>query len=155
MDTYDMLVRFRRVELHTLLNSRLDFHTHLQSRIAIIENAHIEHARIESTCMKKWYNVEQKIRLNLSLRDILTSYLHHMEGFFQQACVEREYASATTIHWLLVGPARSLTRRYIEFFTRTHERYSVRSHRIVKQLQRHIQAFPYTRIASFDTETNY
>jgi len=158
LDTYDMLVRFRRVDLHTLLNSRLDFHTHLQSRIDIIEHAHIEHARIESfesTCMKKWYKVEQKIRLNIALRDILTSYLHHMEGFFQQACVDREYASATTIHWLLVGPARSLTRRYIEFFTRTHERYSVRSHRIARQLAMHIQAFPYTGVASFDTEAVY
>lgn len=143
MGMYDLIARFRRVEFYKLLNSRIDFNTHLQSRIAIIE-----HEQTESACVKKWYKVEQHIRLNIELRDVMASYLYNMEGFYQQACSEHyaSNSSATMVHWILVGPVKVLTARYIDFFASTYERHFVSSRRLVRQLQRHHQSFPHARI---------
>jgi hypothetical protein len=139
MGVYDMLVRFRRVELHKIRNSRCDFNTHLQSRIAIIERE-----QTEATCISKWYKVEQNARLCTELCDVMSSYLSNMEGFFQQACPDIHCnTSESRIHWLLVGPAKVLTRRYIDFFTRTYDRYFAKRRRIVAQLLKHDQSFPH------------
>jgi len=153
MDIYDMLVRFRHTELNKLRNSRIDFNTHLKSRIAMIE-----HGNAESTCGKKLYRVEQKSRLNMALCDIMVSYLCNMEGFYQNACVDNPCTSALRVHWALVEPIHNLTEIYIDSFTRVYELYSARSLLIVKQLSKHIQAFPssgpiYTMLESSDTDS--
>lgn len=157
MDIYDMLVRFRRIELNKLRNSRIDFNTHLKSRIAIIEHANTVDPA-ESTCGKKWYRVEQKIRLNMAMCDIMASYLCNMEGFYQKACVDKQCTSTLRVHRALVEPILNLTGCYIDFFTRVYERYSSSCLFIVKQLIKHVQAFPssgpsYTSIESSDMDS--
>jgi hypothetical protein len=108
----------------------------------------IEHEQTELACIKKWYKVEQNIRLDISLRDIMASYLYNMEGFYQQAC---SYAASDTrngstamIHRVLVGPIKILTQRYVDFFNQTYDLHYATNRQLVKQLKTQDQRFPYS-----------